>query len=72
MSTSLYWRPCKNHGILSDSLKSILRDNWEMPTIVNHSHYDFFTGLKAAGVEDADTVLDLISKHDEIELIIED
>lgn len=77
MSTSLYWKPiirAKSED-LADQLKYVIREKFfdSLGTdsiTVNQSELDYFEGLKDAGIEDAETVIELINKHGEICLFL--
>lgn len=70
MSQDLYWRlPGKGKQIGSIELREIIRDRGDK--ILSMSDCKFFEGLVAAKIEGAQELLDLIYKHDEIEVYIE-
>ena len=71
MGSDLVWRPiAKKKQIGGITLKNIVADTFRLPIIIGNSHADFFRGLRAAGVEGAEEILQLIAKHGEIQLDI--
>jgi len=80
MSSKLYWRPRSTSSmLLSDDLKKILaRKFWDHdgslsngPMRMNNSHLEYLCGLRDAGVEDAQKLIDGIEKFDLIEVWID-
>ena len=74
MSSNLYWRP-SNAGemALSDKLKFALRNGGRyggntLDQTIYESDIPYFEGLRDAGVEDAQKIIDALEKHSEIEL----
>ena len=73
MSCTLMWRPVKPGRSIGDhALREAIREEYSsFPVRLSAADGPFFRGLRAAGVEGASAVLDLIEKHDEIELYTE-
>lgn len=74
MGTSLHWKPTGySSRSLSDELKHILRKIYGYPISANLDYSDliYFRGLRDAGIEDADVVIDAIERYDYI-IITED
>lgn len=70
MSMNLYWEPAhrKPSGDLSDELKFALRKRFQghVDGILDHADIGYLQGLLDAGIEDAQALIDAISKHDSI------
>lgn len=79
MSATLMWEPKKRKAqSLPDALKFILRDSlgagmgWQGGRITfNHSNDAYLRGLRDAGIEGAQELLDAIEQHEEVELWLE-
>jgi len=75
MSESLYWRAIPEGEELSLELKGALHNRFSLNEINNRTltreDKDYFLGLKHAGIEDAQKILDGIDKFEEIEIFIE-
>lgn len=78
MSTNLHWAPSSRHcgNTLSKDLKrAISRKLWDTDgscgngtAIVDTNDLGYIEALRDMGVEDADTLIELIEKHGSIEL----
>ena len=73
MSSNAYWRPItpKKGNDLCTEIKWILQKKFELPAQFDNSSLGFFKGLEAAGVKDAQRIIDPIKKHGEIEIWLE-
>lgn len=72
MGVNLYWRPINKGKVLPSRLKMILQNTENrFPLRVDGQSYDYFLGLKDAGIDGAEEVLDLIDKYGEIMLELE-
>jgi len=75
MSANLNWRPVsKQSKTLPDELKFILREYCGIDTsktIWNKQQIPYLAGLRDAGVKGAQELIDILEKHDEIELWLE-
>lgn len=70
MSATLYWYPVvppKGHA-LPDQLRFVLQKDrgWEREWKIDVGHRGYFEGLRDAGIEGAQAVLDALDKHDTI------
>ncbi len=72
MSSSLCWEPVKGiaNRTLPTALKFALRKRFGEPVrvVVSNSTVPYLEGLRDAGVEGAEKLIDLIEKHGEINL----
>jgi len=71
MSNNLYWKPFQNKGKdLDTSLKFALRARYGFPINgqFNEANIEFLTGLKIAGVKDAEKLIEAIEKYHVVEL----
>jgi len=70
MSTNLFWLPRVRKGkILSKDLRRIIDKKYGYGEFVlDHSDLGYLEGLKDSGIEDADKLIEAISKHDCISL----
>ena len=70
MTCSLGWEPVrkKSPKWLSDGLKFALRKRYggHVDTILDGGDMSYLEGLRDAGVEDADTLIEAIKKYDSI------
>lgn len=74
MSATLYWRPRRplESKSLDDQLRFILNlDGVSGPVPFGRSNLDYLRGLADAEVKDAQTLIDAIEKHDDVELWLE-
>ena len=64
------WKPNTRSGHdLPDALKFVLRDKMglmEGERIFDHGNISYLSGLRDAGVEGAQELIDAIEKHDEV------
>ena len=59
---------------LSDKLKYILRTKFDLedgPYVLKWEDKEYLNGLNDAGIEDADTLLEMMEKHDKIEIFLQ-
>lgn len=72
MSSNLCWQPIKqNWRDLPDQLKYVLQKRNEGSLanfIMDRSDIPYLSGLKDAGIKGAETLIDAIEKHYEIEV----
>lgn len=70
MSCTLYWMPVSNQNNYVDGgqLRDILQNKFGFPSKIDHSHIDYLEGLKDAGHEGAQTLIDAIYQFDVIEI----
>jgi len=73
MSSNLYWRPrTSGEKPLSDELKYALKNsdkfNQDLDCTIGDSWLDYLSGLRDAGIKDAQKLIDAIEKYGEIEL----
>ena len=73
MSTDLYWRPVsKDANILESHLKIVLRNSGITsgihPVKVGREKIDYLHGLKDAGIEGAEELIEIINKYGEVEI----
>lgn len=72
MSSNLYWEPvARKREDVPTELKLALRKIFTSGLsgiVLGNSHTGMLEGMKAAGIEDAQDLIDAIEKHDEIEL----
>ena len=70
MSMNLYWRPVPTNKIgLDDALKFALRKRYGGcvgGVTMDYNDIGYLNGLKDAGIDGAETLIDAIEKHDEI------
>ena len=75
MSATLMWEPVKREAkSLPDDLKFVLRDKCGIDakrSRWNKDHIPYLAGLKDAGIEEAQELIDILEKHGEIELWLE-
>jgi hypothetical protein len=79
VSTNIYWRPINpDKQCLPKDLKyKIARKYWGHdgslggePVIIDKTDYAYFEGLKDAGVEGAEEIINAIDKYGEIEIML--
>lgn len=70
MSCSLRWRPIGDYDLIGGSaLRDALRDEFgPFPFRLGRDAIPFLRGLRAAKVEGAGELIDLIEKHDDVEM----
>lgn len=69
MAEQLYWRPiCDNNEPLNKKLKWILKEEDMLCNPLTNKDIGFLQGLRAAGVEDAEKLIDAIKQYGYIEL----
>jgi hypothetical protein len=66
MSTNLYWKPPTEGRDLSDELKFKLRDQYQMPVVLNHSDLGFLKGLMVCEIKDAKILFNAIEEYGEV------
>ena len=69
MSSNLRAEPTVRKNLdLDTQLKFALRKRYGEPVsaTMSKNHIDYLTGLKDAGIKDAEKLIDFIEKHDEI------
>jgi hypothetical protein len=76
MSSTLYWRPrLKAAKSLPDHLKIVLRNSntfaGGLNVTLDRENIGYLSGLRDAGVEGADKLIEAIEKHGEVELVEE-
>ncbi len=73
MSATLYWRPVSvGRQTLDDQLRFILQLEQTRGRVrFTRTNIEYLRGLADAKVKDAQTVIDAIEKHNEIELWLE-
>lgn len=69
MAEQLYWRPiCDNNEPLDKQLKWILKEEGMTDNPLSTKDLGFLKGLKAAGVKDAQSLIEAVEKYGYIEL----
>ncbi len=68
MGTNLYYRIISEGKDLSDELKYKLQRAFVLPHRFDSSHVLYLRGLADCGVKDARRLIELIDKHDEVEV----
>ncbi len=71
MSTSLGWKPVsKDYTYLSTELKFAMRKEYGsfINAVLDTSDIAYLTGLRDAGIDDAQDLIDAIEQHNEIKL----
>lgn len=69
MSTTLVWAPAERATReLPFQLKTVLQDRFKFPEIFRYSDLPYFRGLRDAGIEGADEVIEALEKYEEIEI----
>lgn len=69
MATQIYWRPiCDNDEALPKQLKYILLEEDMMDNPLTIKDIGFLKGLKAAGIEGAETLIEAIQRFGQIQL----
>lgn len=74
MSSNLAWEPgCRQKNSLPDQLKFVLRKKYGDVVDANMDTDDlpYLTGLRDAGIDGAQTLIDAIEKYDEISVVEE-
>lgn len=68
MSSNLVWEPVvkQKENVLDDQLKFIFRKHYALPRVFDQSDIPYLTGLKDAGVIDADILIKAIEKHNQV------
>tara|TARA_R110000868_G_scaffold24557_1_gene96808 strand:+ start:344 stop:556 length:213 start_codon:yes stop_codon:yes gene_type:complete len=69
MGATLTWRPNKSSGSLSDELKRKL--NIESDRIFDHSDIPYLKGLADCDIKDAQKLIELIEKYEEVALSLD-
>lgn len=69
MASNLYWRPiCDNDEPLDKKLKWILHEEEMLNGILSMKDIGFFKGLRAAGIEGAQVLIDALERFGHIQL----
>lgn len=69
MASSFYWRPiCNNDNPINKQLKWILMEEDRLSNPLSTKDLEFLKGLKAAGIQDAEVLIEAIEKYGYIEL----
>lgn len=69
MASNLFWRPiCDNDSPLDKHLKWILKEEELTDNPLSVKDLGFLRGLRAAGIKDADKLMEAIEKYGYIEL----
>jgi len=70
MSCSLYWKPIiENSFRVGDHiLRNAIENRYSLPTVIGFSAKNYLEGLRDAGVNGAEDLLEAIEKHGEIEV----
>ena len=71
MSANLMWEPAKRKSeSLPDALKFVLRDKLGVEGRVRFGHEQlaYLRGLRDAGIEGAQELIDIIDKYEEVDL----
>lgn len=80
MSSTLVWRPVESpNGYFENNLKRAIGSYkfggdgscWDGSVTVDKEDIKFLKGLLHAGIAEAEELIDLICKHDQIELFLE-
>ena len=80
MSSTLVWRPVESpNGYFENNLKRAIGSYkfggdgsvWDGPVVFDKDEVKFLKGLLHAGIADAEDLIDLIYKHEQIELLLE-
>lgn len=71
MGSSLYWRPILNGRGLANELKNVLTKSFQFPRVFNRDDVNYLRGLSDSNVLGAALLIEMIEKHEEIELYIE-
>ena len=67
MSTNLMWKPKGSGDCLSKDLRRVICKKYgDGQCTLSFDDLDYLEGLKDAGVDDADALIDAINDHDEI------
>lgn len=73
MGTRLYWKPHKptEGECLGPNLKMVLEaSDFNFSKIYTYTDIEYFRGLRDAGVEEAQEIIDAIEANEEIKLFI--
>lgn len=69
MPSNFYWRPvCDNNEPINKQLKWILSEEERIDSPLSTKDLEFLKGLRAAGIQDADKLIDAIERFGYIEL----
>jgi hypothetical protein len=71
MSSSLVYRIPQQAKDLPDELKYILEKAYQLPWKFTRQEIDYLRGLDDCGIKGAATLIELIEKHEEIEVKLE-
>ncbi len=73
MGMTLVWqiKPKSNYKSLPFQLRCVLERKWSFPVVVGYSDIAYLEGLKDAGIEGAEELMELIHQFEEIELNLE-
>ncbi len=74
MTTTLVWqvKPKSNYRSLPFQLRQVLEKRYKkFPKVVSAADIDYLSGLRDAGIEGAQELIELIDEYEEIEINIE-
>ena len=68
MSSTMYYQPVRKTNHVSNELMNALHKKFGTKHILNHHNLDYLHGLADAGMKDADKIINMIEKHDEVNI----
>lgn len=71
MSSNLVYKIPQRGKDLPDELKYILEKAYQLPLTFCGTEIPYLRGLQDAGIEGASTLIKLIEKYDEVEVLLE-